>query len=104
MALTDCGDAIRRLRAVQLQEIRTKLVDDAAQLKLRRVDGHRDDASLAAGSGGQHCGMIELDVAGASLEEHEADVIGPRLKRGIDAFRVGKPADLDLCRHPACLA
>ena len=50
------------------------------------VDGQRDDGGAAARPLGERGGALRRDVARAPREEHEADEVGPRLKRGVARF------------------
>src|SRR3712207_7079166 len=55
------------------------------------IDQQRHKLRSAARAPHQGRGLRERKVAWAPGVEHEADELDPRLKRGVDALRIGEP-------------
>ena len=100
----DRAHALRRLLAVQLQEIGPERLGDRAKSASSPSTVTATICALPRARVGERRGPLQRDVPRARRKEHESDEIGARFKRGVDAFLVGKPADFDLCRHAGSVA
>ena len=76
--LRDFGDALRRLMAVQLDDIRRNRVDDFAQRRVVGIDHQCHDLCAAAGACGQSRCCSQIDVARALGKKHQTDIVARR--------------------------
>ncbi len=95
----DGGHALRRLIAMKLEEVGADALGHACDQLIVGIDHDGDGADLAAGDGGKHARLLELDIARALGEEDEPDEVGAGFGRFLDDGRRPHAADFDLDRH-----
>ena len=96
---THCGHALRRLAAVQLQQVGRERVDARCQLIVTGVDGKSHLLRPSPHTLAQRARGVGADVTGRRRKEDKADEIGPGLERHIERLEALKPADLDQNGH-----
>ena len=67
------------------------------------TDQNRDRTDLALADGGKNAGLLDLDIARTARKEDKPDIIGPRLRRGVNDGRRPHAADFNLDRHVQAL-
>ena len=85
--------------AVQLQHVGLERCDDVEQGLVIGVDGERDLAGAALHALPERARGLQPEMARARRKEHEADQIGPGIKRHIKRLRGLQAADFDRQRH-----
>ena len=92
-------DTVRRFTAVELKHVRFERRHDVEQRVIIGVDGERDFSGAPLNALAKRARRLKPKMARTGREEHEADQIGPGIKRHIKRLRGPEAADFDRQWH-----